>query len=102
MRLFATCTCDILNMQRIEATVTGRVQGVGFRQYVRERARRHGVAGWVRNEADGSVRVVAEGPAEALDALVRDLRQGPPLARVEDLQLERREVDRAFTDFSVR
>jgi len=63
---------------RLQAAISGRVQGVGFRWFARERARELGLAGWVRNRADGSLEVVAEGPAEALDAFESALREGPP------------------------
>jgi acylphosphatase len=63
--------------------VRGRVQGVGFRWFVRERARALGLSGWVRNDADGSVEVFAVGPLGELANLRRLLEQGPPAARVE-------------------
>ena len=61
----------------------GRVQGVGFRWFVLDAARSLGLAGWVANEADGSVRCVAEGPRLALEALLRELATGPMNAHVE-------------------
>lgn len=63
--------------------VTGRVQGVFFRQSTADTARRLGVHGWVRNCADGSVEGCAHGEAAALDALRRWLHEGPPAAQVE-------------------
>ncbi|HJU74858.1 MAG TPA: acylphosphatase [Gemmatimonadaceae bacterium] len=63
--------------------VTGRVQGVGFRWFVREQARALDLAGWVRNLPSGAVELVAAGPPGALDKLERALREGPPGARVE-------------------
>lgn len=72
-------------MKAVQAHVTGRVQGVSFRWYTEEQARRLGVAGWVRNEPDGSVLVHAEGDDAAVDALVAWCREGPPLARVRDV-----------------
>ena len=61
---------------RVRALVSGRVQGVGFRWWTRSRALELGVAGHARNLADGRVEVDAEGPAEAVDALVAALRSG--------------------------
>ena len=65
--------------------VEGRVQGVGYRWFVRESARRLGIAGWARNRDDGSVEIEAEGGAQALEAFVAELRTGNPLARVDRL-----------------
>lgn len=69
-------------MKAVQARVSGRVQGVSFRWYTQERARALGVAGWVRNEPDGTVLVHAEGEAEAVDALVAWCHHGPSPARV--------------------
>jgi acylphosphatase len=68
---------------RIDATIVGRVQGVGYRWFVLDVARHLELRGWVANEADGSVRCVAEGPREDLEALVAELARGPSGARVE-------------------
>ena len=65
--------------------VNGRVQGVGFRYSVLAEARRLGLAGWVRNRADGGVEGVASGPAEALERLRHWLQRGPPAAQVENV-----------------
>ena len=69
-------------MSELHVVVRGRVQGVGFRWFVRERARRLGLAGWVRNQRDGSVEVAARGAADALHALEAALREGPDGADV--------------------
>ena len=66
--------------------VRGRVQGVFFRQSTVERARALGLAGWVRNREDGDVEGLASGAPEALEQLRTWLRQGPPSARVEDVE----------------
>ena len=68
---------------RLDATVRGRVQGVGFRYYVLHEAMDLELEGWVANTMDGSVRCVAEGPRDRLDALLDRLRTGPPAAIVE-------------------
>lgn len=68
--------------------VSGRVQGVGFRWFVKRSADALGLAGWTRNLPDGRVRVAARGPKEALDALQSTLRKGPPLARVDHVETE--------------
>jgi len=67
--------------------VHGRVQGVFFRDSCRRQAEASRVRGWVRNEPDGSVGALFEGPAHAVDAMVAWCRQGPPHARVERLEV---------------
>ena len=67
--------------QRLEACVRGRVQGVGFRVFVRDAARRLGLRGVVWNGADGAVYVIAEGPRPTLDILLARLQEGPSMAR---------------------
>ena len=69
-------------MKAVQARVSGQVQGVAFRWHTQERARQLGVAGWVRNEVDGTVLVHAEGEDDAVDALVEWCRHGPRSARV--------------------
>lgn len=69
-------------MKCVRVQVSGRVQGVMFRDSCRREADRLGVVGWVRNEPGGSVLVEAEGPDDAVDALVAWCRTGPPGARV--------------------
>ncbi|QGM46946.1 acylphosphatase [Methylocystis heyeri] len=63
----------------------GRVQGVGFRNFIAREARRLGLAGWVRNRGLDEVEIVAAGAAESLDELARLARRGPPAAQVNDL-----------------
>jgi len=71
---------------RLHVVVRGRVQGVGFRWFVREAARRLDLAGWVTNRRDGAVEVEAEGRADAIESLKRTLRKGPDGAHVEDVE----------------
>jgi acylphosphatase len=68
---------------RLEALVQGRVQGVGFRYFVLREGHRLGLDGWVANEPDGSVRVVADGSRATLEVLLEALREGPPASIVE-------------------
>lgn len=72
--------------KRLHVVVRGRVQGVGFRWFVREAGRRLDLAGWVLNRPDGGVEVAADGSASAIDALRRALEQGPDHAQVEQLE----------------
>ena len=86
---------------RRRVTVSGRVQGVAFRASTRAEARRHGVEGWVRNRADGSVEAVFEGPPSAVEALVAWCRDGPRLARVQRIELHE-EAPEGLAGFEVR
>jgi acylphosphatase len=82
--------------------VTGRVQGVGFRFFTRDAAMREGVTGWVANRADGCVEAYVEGEADAVTRLERDIRRGPPGARVEDVQVDAEEPGGAYIRFDIR
>jgi acylphosphatase len=89
-------------VRRLSAVVSGRVQGVGFREFVRYEASTRGLAGYVRNSDDGqAVEVVAEGNDAALDGLVEALHRGPRFARVENVAVEYSEASRGFSRFSV-
>jgi acylphosphatase len=72
---------------RRRVVVSGHVQGVFFRDSTRERAEAEGVSGWACNRRDGAVEVVLEGPADAVERVVAFLREGPPRARVESVEV---------------
>ena len=72
-------------MATLHVQLSGRVQGVGFRWFVRQRARALDLAGWVLNRPDGSVEVAAEGTAEALDHIRHELARGPDGAMVQTI-----------------
>ena len=74
---------DAITVVRVR--VSGRVQGVWYRGGTVERARLYGLAGWVRNRADGSVEALFAGMPGAVDAMVAECRAGPPAARVREL-----------------
>lgn len=73
-------------LQRIHAIITGRVQGVGFRQTTKQKASEIGITGWVMNRKDGGVEVIAEGSADVMDSFLDYLSQGPPSARVDNVR----------------
>ena len=73
-------------MTGVRYLISGQVQGVGFRWFVEREAHILGIAGWVRNNADGSVEVLAQGTRDQLLGLRARLRQGPRAARVDDVQ----------------
>ncbi|NPA92698.1 MAG: acylphosphatase [Chloroflexi bacterium] len=72
---------------RAHAFVHGRVQGVGFRNFVLQTARRLGLKGWARNRINGTVEVVAQGPKPAVEALLKALERGPALAYVTQVEV---------------
>lgn len=82
--------------------VSGQVQGVGFRAATLEQARRQGLAGWVRNRANGDVEVVARGSAPAMDTLRGWLGQGPPAARVTHVEEDETTVEALPEPFQIR
>jgi len=73
-------------MERLHAVVHGDVQGVGYRYFVQRKAQQLGLQGWVRNNDDGTVELVAEGSREQLEQLKRALEEGPRLARVDRVE----------------
>lgn len=89
-------------VRRLDATVVGVVQGVGFRWFVAERAQALGLVGWVANQADGSVRCVVEGPERALHRLLLALHEGPAASRVDSVAELRSAPTGAFTTFGIR
>lgn len=85
----------------MRAVVTGAVQGVGFRDAVRRRADALGLRGWVRNRDDGAVELHGEGTPASLDALLAFLADGPPLARVADVEVQPAAVE-GHEQFAIR
>lgn len=88
--------------KRLEATVHGRVQGVGFRWFVRSNAARLKLVGWVSNDPSGSVVVVAEGDDDAIDEMATELRKGPPGAVVDGVDTAFPPPTGEFGSFAIR
>jgi len=94
---------EITEAAHLSATVYGRVQGVYFRYFVRNVARKLGLRGYVRNLASGdAVEVQAEGEKLQLDRLLEQLKVGPPGAWVKGVEIDWSDYSGQFTDFSVR
>ena len=87
---------------RLHALIKGRVQGVGFRYYVEERASFLGITGWVRNLWDSQVEVVAEGPQPALESLLKALQRGPSSAFVSKVETDWETATGEFSGFHIR
>jgi acylphosphatase len=88
--------------RRVHIFVSGRVQGVGYRASALEKARSLGLGGWVRNLADGSVEICAEGENLSMVAFIAWCGRGPPFARVDELKVIDETHKGDFTGFDVR
>ena len=81
--------------------IAGRVQGVGYRDALRNEAQTNGISGWVRNRQDGTVEAVLQGNAAAVERVLSWAKRGPPAARVIDIsaQAAQGELDRPYSGF---
>lgn len=91
-----------MDLVRAHVLVQGLVQGVYFRANTAEKARSHGVAGWVRNNPNGAVEAVFEGKKDAVNKVIEWCRTGPMGARVDNLEVSWEEYNGEFSGFSVR
>lgn len=82
-------------MQRYHVLVSGLVQGVGFRYFVWQAARRFGLSGWVRNLDSGEVELEAQGPSDKLKPFLAEIRKGPRFSQVNDVHLQEIELQSA-------
>lgn len=89
-------------MHEIEVLVLGKVQNVGFREFVRRHASALWLQGFVQNQGIGELKVVAQGPEDKLKRLIEHLHKGPFLAHVRDVRVEWREATEKFTEFSIQ
>ena len=83
-------------------TISGRVQGVGYRDWAKTMGRRLGLTGWVRNRADGSVEALVVGDDTAVGKMIEACRRGPPSARVDAVDVEPVDLDVLPSDFTRR
>ncbi|MCV0393584.1 MAG: acylphosphatase [Nitrosopumilus sp.] len=90
-----------MSNQRIRIFVTGKVQGVFFRQALKVMAKKNDVFGWVRNLKDGRVEAVLEGDEEKISRLVEWAHGGPANARVEDVEIRNEKFTGEFLKFDV-
>jgi acylphosphatase len=87
--------------KRCHVFISGRVQGVCFRAYTKKQADSLGLAGWVKNRANGQVESVFEGDETAVRTMLAWCRQGPPLARVKDVDVSDEPVSGTYKDFRI-
>ncbi|RLD11308.1 MAG: acylphosphatase [Chloroflexota bacterium] len=90
------------NLERLHATVEGRVQGVGFRYFVMRNAGILGLSGWARNRYNGDVEVIAEGERSRLEQLLKALHRGPSSSFVRSVDTRWEEATGEFMGFKVR
>jgi len=86
---------------RARIVVSGRVQGVFFRDHTRRWASSLNLTGWVRNLSDGRVEALAEGDKEDIEKLAAKLQEGPPLAHVDNVEVEWEDYKGDFKDFRI-
>ena len=91
-----------MSQKRVHVVVRGYVQGVGFRANCARRAEALGVTGWVRNQWDGSVEALFEGPSEAVDAMLLWCRRGPSHAVVTGVEVTEAEPGTPYRSFYIR
>ena len=91
-----------MEIRRYRIIVKGIVQGVGYRYFALQQAKKYEVKGWVKNRCDGYVEIVCEGIDERLKLFVERLREGPYSARVEDLEIKKEEYRGEFLDFEIK
>lgn len=89
--------------ERVILTVSGRVQGVGYRRSAQQKAEQLGLSGWVQNLPNGDVKLLAEGTPDQVDALELWCRNaGPRMARIDRVEVQRQPATGEFTGFVVR
>ena len=88
-------------MNALHISIFGRVQAVGFRDWMKEQAEKRGLFGWVRNASDGSVEAFIQGEDESLNDLLAVSWEGPDLADVEDVLTQDTKVDESFNSFDI-
>ena len=86
----------------VKGYVSGRVQGVGFRYFVRQQARAESLCGYASNLDDGRVEFLLQGDKAAIDRMLEVIRQGPSYSRVTDLDYRYLEIDSEIRDFQIR
>lgn len=92
--------CD--DVMHVQLTISGQVQGVGFRYFTYTMARQLGVVGWVSNRRDGSVEIKAEATNLVMEKFIEYLDQGPSYGRVDEIEIQHLSEVGAYTSFTIR
>lgn len=88
-------------MRQVHIFISGFVQGVSFRHFIRKEAEKRGVTGWVRNTNDGKVEAVFQGSKEAIEKMIRLCRKGPFLAEIKNVEVSLEEIIEKYGDFQI-
>lgn len=86
----------------VHVMITGRVQGVWFRATTRQKAEQIGITGWVRNTRDGCVEAIFEGEENCVKEMIEWCHRGPPLAKIENVEVKNQSLTNGFDDFSIK
>ena len=89
-------------MKNLEIIVSGRVQGVCYRAFVLHRANELNIKGYTKNLMNGNVKVIATGEDNAMDVFINMLKEGPPMARVENIQTSEVIIGKKFSSFCIK
>jgi acylphosphatase len=90
-----------MNLTAKHILVKGKVQGVFFRKYVRQKANDLDITGWVKNTEQGNVEIFAQANKDAIEKLIAWCWQGPPKANVEDIEIKDAAMDKSINNFSI-
>ena len=88
-------------IRQVHLFISGKVQGVGFRAFTKQRADELGVKGWVKNLLDGRVEAVMQGAPDSIEKLLATVRKGPRSSRVEGVEVKDEKIAEEYHDFSV-
>ena len=89
------------NIKQVHATIKGRVQGVFYRAETKKAADRFGVKGWVRNLSSGDVEAMFEADQQKIDQMIEWCHQGPPMAEVSKVIIDKKQTTEGFSSFDV-
>ena len=89
-------------MKRYHVLISGRVQGVFFRQFIAEKSHSLGIKGFVRNLSNSKVEAVFEGEEEALKEIIKECKKGPPNADIINIKVREQPYKKEFDDFEIR
>ena len=86
---------------RVHVVISGRVQGVWFRASTRDKAQQLGLTGWVKNTVEGNVEAVFEGKEQQVQQMIDWCHRGPPHARVDNVEVQKKPISQGFEQFSI-